>query len=62
MGGNTILQQRLGKGGNIYRIPDFYSVGEFSFRPVDEKEMKDKIKGVVVDIIKERFIMLQLLR
>ena len=54
MGGNTILQQRLGKGKNIYKVPDFYSIGEFSFRPLDEKEMKDKVKGVVVDIIKDK--------
>jgi Ribosomal protein L2 len=54
MGGNTILQQRLGKGKNIYKVPDFYSIGEFSFRPLDEKEMKDKVKGIVVDIIKDK--------
>ena len=54
MGGNTLPQQRRGKGKNIYRIPDFYSVGELSLRYLDEKEMKDKIRGVVVDILKDK--------
>ncbi|MGB9674802.1 MAG: 50S ribosomal protein L2 [Nanopusillaceae archaeon] len=54
MGGNTLPQQRRGKGKNIYKVPDFYSAGKFSLRPLDEIEMKDKIKGVVEDIIKDK--------
>ncbi|BBL45679.1 50S ribosomal protein L2 [Nanobdella aerobiophila] len=54
MGGNTIPQQRRGKGKKVYITPDFYFAGKFSLRPLDDKEKIDKIKGRVVDLIKDK--------
>mgnify|MGYP001772850249 FL=1 len=54
MGGNTIIQQRRGKGkSSVYIIPDHYSKGKISFRKYDEREKNGVIKGVVEDIIKD---------
>jgi len=54
MGGNTLPQQRRGKGSKVYVSLDFYSAGDLSLRKYDDIEKNDKIKGVVVDIIKDR--------
>lgn len=54
MGGNTLIQQRRGKGkSSVYVIPDHYSVGRIRMRNYDEIERTGKISGKVIDIIKD---------
>lgn len=54
MGGNTLIQQRRGKGkSSLYIVPDHYSIGKIGFRVYDEKERNEVIKGVVEDILKD---------
>ncbi|MEM1805102.1 MAG: 50S ribosomal protein L2 [Nanopusillaceae archaeon] len=54
MGGNTLLQQRRGKGKPAYKIPNHFTKYELKFRYLDEIEMNKKLKGVIVDIIKDK--------
>jgi len=54
MGGNTLIQQRRGKGTPVYKIPDHFTKYKLMYRSLDERELNDVIKGKVVDIIKDK--------
>ncbi len=54
MGGNTLIQQRRGKGKAPYKIPSHFTKYRLMHRALDEKELNDVVKGKVVDIFKEK--------
>jgi len=54
MGGNTLIQQRRGKGKPVYKLPSHFTKYRLMYRSLDEKEMKGSVKGRVVDILKDK--------
>ncbi|HIP66951.1 MAG TPA: 50S ribosomal protein L2 [Candidatus Nanopusillus sp.] len=54
MVGNTLIQQRRGKGKSpLYVIPGHLSAGKVEFRSLDARETDSVVKGKVVEILKD---------
>jgi len=54
MGGNTLIQQRRGKGkSTLYLVPGHLSAGPIGFRNLDKTEIESSVKGRIIELLKD---------